>query len=119
MAVNPILQRAADDFARTKRSSIAVPEWGEDGAPLVIWFDRSTFRDKSRIWKKHQANDLTYLVDTLIAKARTGPEADAKPMFTEEDRDHLLRFVDPDVVVRIGNAMLAGLDATTGDAAKN
>lgn len=113
-----ILQNAAEVYERQRKGEIKVPEWlDENGKPTVIYFNRASLKDRSKYFKKHSANNLEYLVDAIVDKAL---DKDGRLMFdTLEDRHLLLTKIDPDVVIRIGNEMLKGLDDDKKDAAGN
>lgn len=96
-------------------SSIEVPEWGEPGSPLVIYWRPVNLQTKDRIFQKAAQGSLESLVTTLILRAR---DVDGAPLFREADRLRLMKHVDPDVIARIVTAMNA-VQFTVEDAVKN
>lgn len=70
---------------------IEVSEWGDDGAPLLIYVYPLTAGDMSKIQKKHKnfLNDMTIegMIDLIILKAG---DADGERLFTLADKTHLM-----------------------------
>ena len=75
--------------------SIEVPEW----ETTVYYKTVSNFVEEQKIIELHNKGELVgALVETLIQKAR---HADGKKMFSNADRDVLMREVDPNVIIRV------------------
>jgi len=70
---------------------IEVPEWGDDGAPLLLYVYPITAGDLNKIQKKHKnfLNDMTIdgMVDLIILKAG---DADSNRLFTLADKTYLM-----------------------------
>ncbi|MEY2653822.1 MAG: hypothetical protein RLZZ524_850 [Pseudomonadota bacterium] len=112
---NPIIDRARLHFRADERRAIEVPEWGEAGAPLVLFAAPVTLADKKRLHNRYKDGGLHEMyVHALIDKAQT--EAGA-PAFTLDDKRSLMTAVDPGVVERIAAQILAA--AGPEDAEKN
>ncbi len=113
---NPIIERARLHFRADELRAIAVPEWGEsDEAPLVLYFAPLTLADKRKLHNRYKDGGLQEMhVHAVIDKTRL---ADGKPAFTLEDKRQLMTAVDPEVVERIAEAVLAS--ASSEDAEKN
>jgi hypothetical protein len=84
-------KRIAANRAARERGSVDVVEWGENDAPLTIYFTNVSARDIEKVRSKH--NDfltnpsLTAMVDIIILKSEN---ADGEKMFTLEDKVHLM-----------------------------
>lgn len=112
---NPIIDRARLHFRADERHRIEVPEWGEPGAPLVLWCPPCTLADKRTLHNRYKDGGLQDMyVHALIMKAQ---REDGTPAFTLEDKRPLLTSVAPAVVERIAETILAS--ATPEDAEKN
>ena len=81
-----------------------MPEWGENGVPLIIYSTPFTLAEKDRIFKGSQEQSLKVLVDCIILKAKD-EKGDA--IFTLEHKRDLMNSVSPDVIVRISNEMIS------------
>jgi hypothetical protein len=102
--MNNILDRAKTHFKNQSVKMIEVPEWGENGVPLIIYSTPFTLAEKDRIYKGTQEQSLKVLVDCIILKAK---DEKGDPLFTLEHKRDLLHSVSPEVIVRISNEMLA------------
>lgn len=112
---NPIIDRARLHFRPDERRRIEVPEWGEPGAPEVLWAPPCTLADKRVLHNRYKDGGLQEMyVHALIMKAQ---KEDGTPAFTLEDKRALMTSVAPAVVERIAEAILdsAGVE----DAEKN
>lgn len=99
------LDRAKAHFADIGTQSIEVPEWGEPGTPLVIYFKPLTLAEKQKL---HTIAELegyvSRLADCLIMKAL---DAEGKKLYTIEDKHALRHAVDPDILARIVTRMMS------------
>ncbi len=112
---NPIIERARLHFRADERRRVEIPEWGEAGAPLVLFAAPVTLADKRKLHNRYKDGGLQEMfVHVLIDKAQT---EDGKPAFTLEDKRALMTSVDPAVVERVAEQLLAS--ATVEDAEKN
>ena len=84
---------------------IAVPEWGEPGAPLQLRALPLTVADKQWILQQAGEDEFLQLVYTLIRCART-PQGDA--VFALGDSAMLKREADERVIRRVAGEILAG-----------
>jgi len=103
--MSAILDRAKAHFeARLsgEPSRIEVPEWGENGQPLVIYYKPMTLKAKSAL-SVFADNPFEYAVESLIRRAL---DADGKPIFRPVEKVEIMRHVDPDVVERIVISMV-------------
>ena len=109
-----IIEKAKAHFKDKTVNVIEVPEWGDDGKPFLIYSTPFTLAEKDKIFKGSQESSLKVLVDCLILKAK---DQKGDPLFTLEHKRDLLNSVDPDVIVRIANEMIA--TASVEDTIKN
>ncbi len=110
-----LLARIKSHFAGLGVGKVEVPEWGEDGKSLFVYFSPLTLQEKQRL---EQARDregrIAALADLVVLKAM---DAEGKKLFTVEHKAILLRTADTDVLSRIANAIAAG--PSQEDAEKN
>lgn len=102
-------------FGAIKTQRMEVREWGEDGQPLVIFWQPITLAEKQRLANIGEKEGyISRLADCLVMKAL---DADGKKLFTIADKHALRHQVDPDVLSRIVIRMMAA--PTEDDAEKN
>ena len=97
---------------------IEVPEWGEDGAPLLMYVSPVTAGDLNKIQRKHKDfltnQTVDAMVDLLILKAG---DADGQRLFTLADKVYLMG--EPiEVISRISQEMFGDV-ASVEDFEKN
>ena len=104
--MSAVLERAMAHFSAQERQSIIVPEWGDEGKPLIIYFAAMSVFQKRRIYKPgtRPSDDPSIQVDAVIEMAQT---EDGKQLFTLDDREKLLREVDARVVRRVATAIFS------------
>lgn len=95
---------------------VEVEEWGEDGKPLPIFVHVMNMLDRNKIYKFLRDGSLEAMVEALILRAR---DEDGNKLFKPADRQDLMRKVDPDIIIRIVNAMNDDADYSVEEAAKN
>lgn len=82
-----IAERIAANRAARERKHFDIAEWGEDDAPLRIYFNDVSARDIEKVRSKHKdflSNpSLAAMVDVIIMKAE---DKDGKRLFTLEDK---------------------------------
>ncbi|MAB00103.1 MAG: hypothetical protein CMN87_12095 [Stappia sp.] len=105
-----VIDRARAHYKSLPRKEIKVPEWGEEGEPLVIYASAMTVAHTDRISDEGNANKAEMFVDVLILKAQ---DADGNMLFSDKDRHTLTREADKRVVSRIALEILSGPDAKT------
>lgn len=113
---NPIIDRARLHFRADELRRIEVPEWGETpDAPLVLMAAPVTLADKQLLHNRYKAGGLQEMyVHALVLKAK---KPDGTAAFGLDDKRSLMTGVDPAVVERVAEAILAA--ASLEDAAKN
>ena len=86
-----IAQRIAANRAARERRSVEVAEWGEDDAPLLIYYSDVSAREIEKIRNKHKDflnnPSMSAMVEIIIMKAEN--EAGDK-IFTLEDKPVLM-----------------------------
>lgn len=104
-ATNPALAAATAHYDALRGQTVEVPEWGTDGAPLVIHFDPITAAQAQTVTRRAKGSDAraTALAVILFAKDARGNAlfSDDAPTLKAFEND-----VDPRVVARIGQAIL-------------
>lgn len=81
--------------------SIAVPEWGEAGEPLVIHFRPVTVADYAQV-SAIESNPMRFGVRMIVHK---GLDAQGGRLFNLADALELMETADPAVIMRVSNAM--------------
>jgi Asp-tRNA(Asn)/Glu-tRNA(Gln) amidotransferase B subunit len=102
-----ILERAEADFREKlsgKPNSIEVPEWGENGTPLkVYWKSLINFKSQEKIFALISSGKTSEAVcQTLITRAL---DEEGNHLFQQNELEKLMRFTDPNVISRIVEAM--------------
>lgn len=86
-----IAKRIAAKRAEQERGMVEVPEWGEEGQPLRLYFGPVTARDIEKVQRKHPnfLSNITMgaMVETLILKCE---DDKGDPAFTLEDKPILM-----------------------------
>lgn len=110
-----LIDKISAKYAEKERGYIDIEEWGDEDAPLRIYFRPMTMKDLSELSKKYKGlEDPSAVVEILIRKAE---DVDGKKMFTLEDKPKLLRLPDTNVIGRIAGA-IAGAE-TVEEQGKN
>jgi len=116
-----ILERAEADFREKlsgKMSSLEVPEWGENGTPLkVFWKPLINFKAQEKIFALVSAGKTSEAVcQTLVTRAL---DEEGKHLFQQNEMEKLMRFTDPNIISRIVEAMSPEEDETIDSVKKN
>lgn len=86
-----IAKRIAAKRAEKAREVVEVPEWGEEGEPLRLFFTSVTARDIEKVQRKHPKflSDVTMagMVDMIIEKCE---DDKGEKAFTLEDKPILM-----------------------------
>ena len=113
--MNAILERAAAHYAAQEKTRVEVPEWGIDGAPLVIFHTGLTVAERRKIFRADSSGRApdgpTSCVRAVILKAC---DESGKRLFSEMDEHDLTHKVDSDVVGRIAASILVGVELDDG-----
>ena len=101
-----------------KLSSMDVPEWGENGTPLkVYWKSLINFKSQEKIFQLVNAGKTSEAVcQTLIIRALN---EEGQPLFQQYELEKLMRFSDPNVIGRIVGAMSPEEDNDIDELKKN
>lgn len=121
---NSIIANAKKHFSEKPNGSIEVPEWGDGKTSLVIKWSPLTMAERRKIYADMENGSSpdggTVFIRALILKS---VGSDGKRLFSGMDEADISHGVDPDVVSRIGKAILglgvrsqeADLDAVGND----
>lgn len=90
---------------------VAVPEWG-----AVIYFQPSTLAQRNRIYRYLNDGSLEGLAEMVVIRAL---DDEGNRMFNNADKKALMSKVDPDVLIRVVDAMNEEPETTMEDARKN
>ena len=102
-----IVDRAEADFRSKlsgKLNSMDVPEWGENGTPLkVYWKPLINFKSQGKIFALlNEGKTSEAVCQTLITRAL---DEEGQHLFQQHEMEKLLRFTDPNVISKIVGAM--------------
>jgi hypothetical protein len=99
------IDRAKAHFTDLGVQRQEVPEWGEEGKPLVVYWRPMNLAQKQKIQHIGEREGwIARLADALIMLAT---DADGKKLYTIEDKHALRHNVDPDVLARVVTRMMA------------
>ncbi len=92
-------------FCGAGRASLVVPEWGEEDAPLVVYWSPFTLGDHVRVFgaedKKRDAGVYAWVL------ARKAEDAGGKKLFAEQEDLHILKHqADGQIVRRVAEAIM-------------
>lgn len=95
-----ILTAARAHFDKMRGQEIKIPEWGEDGKPLVAFYDPPTLRKRQEINQRCGKSEARQMALTCILCLKT---ADGKQLLADdaETLATLESGTDPKVVSRI------------------
>jgi len=97
------IDRVKQHYHDLGTKSLAVPEWGEPGAPLAIYWTPLTAREHRKLTSANDGLSARLLVSALILKAH---DRSGKPLFEETDRPALMEQADIQVVRRVALAIM-------------
>lgn len=98
-----LLDRIKAQGGRSEIRTLEVPEWGDEGAPLVIHFQTPSLNHlAASIEAGHGGNPIRQNVDIFCQIAR---DADGKPLFNRIDAIALMETADPRVLGRVMRQM--------------
>jgi hypothetical protein len=96
-----ILDRVKAHADSKKVRTLEVPEWGEEGAPLVIHYTMVTLAELAQV-RSISPDPARQSAEIVCMKACN---ADGTPMFKRIDVLELMENAAPEVVLRIADAM--------------
>ena len=97
--MSDILEQAKEHFKAIDRKIIDVPEW-----KITIYAKPLTLADKRILTRNTKPDDVTLFADVLILKAE---DKEGKKLYSLEDKQTLMRSVDPEVVARVAQDILS------------
>ena len=97
--MSDILDKAKEHFQAIDRKIIYVPEWDQ-----TIYSKPLTLADKRILTRNTKPDDVTLFADVLILKAE---DKEGKKLYSLEDKQTLMRSVDPEVVARVAQDILS------------
>lgn len=106
-----ILDRAKAHYSGIGKRHVDVPEWGEAGKPLRIFFTPLTVGERNKIYERDQ-NGVEPPLGTICVRAlleKATDEKGARLFDPFDDHETLMHAVDSNVVGRAASAMLGGL----------
>jgi hypothetical protein len=98
------IERAKAHFNSLDVKKISVPEWGEDGKPLLIYSKPLTLQETSKLFRMAKEDDMAMLAFILIYKAL---DENGDKIFSLEDKNTLLNKVDRNILIRVANEIMA------------
>lgn len=100
-----IAKRIAAKRAEKPREVVEVPEWGEEGQPLRLFFTSVTARDIEKVQRRHKdflsSPTMAAMVDMIIFKCETEK---GEPAFTLEDK-HTLMGETVNIIAKVFGAV--------------
>ena len=97
--MSDILDKAKEHFKAIDRKIIYVPEWDQ-----TVYSKPLTLADKRILTRNTKPDDVTLFADVLILKAE---DKEGKKLYSLEDKQTLMRSVDPEVVARVAQDILS------------
>jgi len=97
--MSDILEKAKEHFKAIDRKIIDVPEWG-----ITVYAKPLTLADKRILSRNTKPDDVTLFADVLILKAE---DKEGKKLYSLEDKQTLMKSVDPEVVARVAQDILS------------
>jgi hypothetical protein len=119
--MNEIVERGKAHLKSLPERRIEVPEWGEEGSPLVITWKPMTMAMSRKIYKPDRtgrpADGATI---NVRAVAKCACDKDGNPLFPDADAEfQLMNNVSRDVVLRIAAAILYEIEGEPGESAED
>tara|TARA_B110000503_G_C6904744_1_gene312213 strand:- start:70 stop:396 length:327 start_codon:yes stop_codon:yes gene_type:complete len=106
-----IIDAAVSHFSSKEIRSRVVPEW-----ECTVYAKNLTLEDKGKLLARAKDNTTDYLVYALIYGAIDGS---GEPLFQLEDKAKLKNKVDPEVLAKIANFILAADSSSDEEVEKN
>jgi hypothetical protein len=106
--MSELAKRIAAKLAEREKLHVDVPEWGEPGKPVRLYFDRFNIRDMSKLQRKYKDfatnPTLDAMVDAIIAKVE---DEHGENVFTIEHRP-MLMGAEVGTIARIFGIIFSG-----------
>lgn len=97
------IDRATARFAEVGFRRIEVPEWGEAGAPFIVFARPMTLADRKALGPYDERKAGDYAAELIRRKAC---DEDGNPLFSPADVPKLLAEADASVVMRLAAAIM-------------
>lgn len=97
------IDRIKAKYKAAGRKSMAVPEWGDESGPLVVYWTPLTIEEQAAVYRATQKSGLAGLARALVLKCEN---EDGEKIFTEEDYFTLRKAADGKTVAEVANAIL-------------
>ena len=102
---------------KRERNQLEVIEWGEDDAPLILYFGPLLAGEMDRIQRKHpgflQSASFAGMIDLIILKAE---DKEGQKVFSLEEKAILMRE-ELTIIAKVAGALMDG--STIEDQEKN
>jgi hypothetical protein len=99
-----VIERATAHFKSKSVKTIEVPEWGDEGEPLIIYVEPFTLKDQGRLQNATKgSSESEALAELLVLKCL---DSEGQKMFTIEDKHALRSKVDADIIARIASQIM-------------
>lgn len=114
--MSTVLERALAHFENRAMHQIEVPEWGEAGTPLIVYFKTPNMSDLSRVQRESKGDTIEQAARLVVLRAS---DADGTRLFQNASYIELMKHCDPAVVSRIANAIIDEAKLDPASAEKN
>jgi hypothetical protein len=101
--VSALLDKIVSRSSAGSFRRLEVPEWGDDGAPLIIKYSMVTMGELEQVRRSFPDNPLRQNVEIICMKAL---DESGKPMFDRYDAVTLMQTVDAALLLRIATQMM-------------
>lgn len=98
------MQRVLAQYDARKTMCIEIPEWGEQGVPLRLFYKAPTLAMLAKV-RKDSGDDDVKMMAMLVALSSMDEKGER--LFTNMNWHDLFNGGDPAVVQRIGSAIMA------------
>jgi hypothetical protein len=100
------IENAKRHFDSLGIKKIEVPEWGDEGQPLIIYAKPLTLAEMSRLQKYAKDNDVELMAHCIIQKAL---DENMEKIFDLGDKHDLMHHVDKDVLARVAGDIMTSI----------
>lgn len=101
-----VISSAKAHYSGQQKRFHDVPEWGQPGKPLKVYYGPLTVAQRRRIWRDENGATVDGNVAVVRAVLFNALDAGGKRLFDDMDEHALMYEVDSDVVSRIGALIL-------------
>jgi hypothetical protein len=111
-----VLKRAQEHWDSRQQHCIEVPEWGEAGKLLSIYFKTPNLSTMAKVVRESRGDQIEQSVRIVVACAT---DAEGNRLFQNADNLALMKHADPAVVSRIASRIMAEANINIEEAEKN